>query len=71
MFNFGFTVTGHNGFTYTVVNDSKNSMLDLQVLTVGAPAVPEASTTVSLGLLLALGFGGLAVAAKRRKSVRA
>ena len=69
--NFGFTVTGHNGFTYTVVNDSKNSMLDLQVLTVGAPAVPEASTTVSLGLLLALGLGGLAVAAKRRKSVRA
>jgi len=69
--NFGFTVTGHNGFTYTVVNDASNKMLDLQVLTVGAPAVPEASTTVSLGLLLALGFGGLAVAAKRRKSVRA
>ena len=69
--NFGFTVTGHNGFTYTVVNDASNKMLDLQVLTVGAPAVPEASTTVSLGLLLALGLGGLAVAAKRRKSVRA
>ena len=29
--------------------------------------VPEASTTVSLGLLLALGMGGLVVAAKRRK----
>ena len=32
----------------------------------GAP-VPEASATVSLGLLLALGMGGLVVAAKRKK----
>ncbi len=32
------------------------------------PAVPEASTTVSLGLLLALGIGGLAVAGKRKKA---
>jgi len=33
---------------------------------VSAP-VPEASTTVSLGLLLALGMGGMVVAAKRKK----
>ena len=33
----------------------------------GAPAVPEASTTVSLGLLLALGLGGIVVAARKRK----
>ncbi len=32
------------------------------------PAVPEASTTVSLGLLLALGLGGLVVAGKRKKA---
>ena len=32
-----------------------------------APAVPEASTTVSLGLLLALGMGGLVVANRRKK----
>ncbi len=32
------------------------------------PAVPEASTTVSLGLLLALGMGGLIVASKRKKA---
>ena len=32
------------------------------------PAVPEASTTVSFGLLLALGLGGLVVSAKRRKA---
>ena len=37
-----------------------------------APPVPEASTTVSLGLMLALGMGGLVVASKRKKvSVRA
>lgn len=30
-------------------------------------AVPEASTTVSLGLLLVLGMGGMVVAAKRQK----
>lgn len=29
--------------------------------------VPEASTTVSFGLLLAVGLGGLMVAAKRKK----
>ena len=32
-----------------------------------APAVPEASTTASLGLLLMLGMGGLVVAKKRRQ----
>ena len=35
--------------------------------TPGAP-VPEASTTASFGLLLALSLGGLAVAAKRKKA---
>lgn len=34
----------------------------------GPAAVPEASTTVSFGLLLALGFGGLVVAAKKKKA---
>lgn len=33
-----------------------------------AAAVPEASTTVSFGLLLVLGLGGTAVAAKKKKS---
>ena len=33
-----------------------------------AAAVPESSTTVSLGLLLTLGLGGMAVAAKRKKA---
>ncbi len=37
-------------------------------ITVNAPAVPEASTTVSFGLLLAFGLGGLVVSARRRKA---
>lgn len=32
------------------------------------PAVPEASTMASLGLLLTLGMGGLVIAARRRKA---
>ena len=46
-------------------NPGQNVTLDIVT---GAPAVPEASTTVSLGLLLALGMGGVIVAAKRRKT---
>ena len=38
----------------------------LDITTTPAP-VPEASTTVSLGLLLALGMGGIIVAARRKK----
>ena len=37
-------------------------------LTLVPAAVPEASTTASFGLLLALGLGGLIVAAKRKKA---
>jgi len=62
-------ITGHNGFTYELLNNTGLDALQLQVLTNGAPtpAVPEASTTISLGLLLALGGGGL-LAAKRKKA---
>lgn len=38
-------------------------------ITINPPAVPEASTTVSLGLLLALGLGGVVVAGKRKRAV--
>ena len=37
-------------------------------VTVLPAAVPEASSLVSLGVLLALGLGGLVISAKRRKS---
>ena len=41
-------------------------------LTVGVTSspVPEASTTVSLGLLLALGLGGMVLAARKRQAAR-
>lgn len=39
---------------------------DVSVTPASAP-VPEASTTVSLGLMLALGLGGVVIAAKRKK----
>ena len=60
-------IAGHNGFTYALLNNTAIDGLQLEVLTNGAPApaVPEASTTVSFGLLLALG-GGLLVAKRRR-----
>ena len=38
------------------------------LVTVPPPAVPEASTTVLLGLLLVLGLGGTVVSARRRKA---
>ncbi len=41
---------------------------NVSVTDLGAAPVPESSTTVSFGLLLALGLGGLAVAAKRRRA---
>ena len=41
---------------------------DFSVMVLPSPAVPEASTVVSLGLLLALGLGGLVVGARRRKA---
>ncbi len=47
-------------------NPSRFRLDDISVT--AAPAVPEASTTVSLGLLLALGLGGLVVGARRRKA---
>ena len=35
---------------------------------IGAPAVPEASTVASLGLLLCLGLGGVVLSARRKKA---
>ena len=42
--------------------------VDFLTLGVTPAAVPEASTTISFGLLLALGLGGMALARKRRSS---
>ena len=62
------TIAGTNGFDYQLINDTAKSQLDLEITQVGKSPVPEASTTVSFGVLLALGLGGLIVSAKRRKA---
>jgi len=58
--------------SFSILGGATNTANDVQAsqplsVTVGTPSpVPEASTTASLGLLLAV--GGLVVAAKRKKA---
>ncbi len=62
--------SGSNNISYILAGGDYLTKDDVNLdhLVFGSAPVPEASTTVSLGLLLAL--GGLAVAAKRKKAVR-
>ncbi len=53
----------------TVTGGSESAPGTVTRITVNAP-VPEASTTVSLGLLLVMGLGGMVIAAKRKKQAR-
>ena len=63
-----FASTGAGTFgTAKTVETGLNGPVGLAFGPSAPPAVPEASTTVSLGLLLALGMGGMVVAAKRKK----
>lgn len=49
--------------------DANNRILILDRFTTGMNSpVPEASTTISFGLLLALGMGGVVIAGKRRRA---
>ena len=61
-----------NGTTYPSFVDSggyeRTSAYNLNLGNGTLAAVPEASTTISFGLLLALGLGGFAVAAKKKKA---
>jgi hypothetical protein len=69
----GFEVTSVTAPTavnfYAFVYDTTNidTRIGYEGIATSAAAVPEASTTVSLGLLLVFGLGGLLVAAKRKK----
>lgn len=56
-----------NVTSVSFVGTSGAAQFDNVKLTPSAP-VPEASTTASLGLMLCLCLGGLAVAAKRKKA---
>ena len=48
---------------FSLLNDGDNSVF--RTVQINAAPVPEASTTLSLGLMLLLGLGGLAVARRR------
>lgn len=65
-------ITGMGTITGNFLDNTGSSTLTYRViggtLDLNTGPVPEASTTVSLGLLLALGVGGVAVAARRKKS---
>ena len=61
---------GSRTLTFTGLNTAGgDDTAFIDSVAVSPAAVPEASTTVSLGLLLTLGLGGLIIAAKRRKSI--
>ena len=68
-----FTVQADSPLTalmFSAADDYKNT-ITLDDISVTPAAVPEASTTASFGLLLALGLGGLAVAAKKKAGTSA
>ena len=72
LFTLGGYVPANDGYTFaftsngTLPGGSAKSPTPTLTLTPGA--VPEASTTASFGLLLALGMGGLVLAAGRRRA---
>ena len=61
------TITGNPAGGFFNFGGSPVANFGWSIRTTPAP-VPEASTTVSLGLLLALGMGGLLIASKRKKT---
>jgi len=68
--NYSVTGTLQDGTALSVLYASdKGTLLFNGQPAVPLPAVPEASTTVSLGLLLALGLGSVVVACKKRSAV--
>ena len=66
---FGFEtypLNGFSGLTQVTFGSAASARYQFDNVVLSAAPVPEASTTVSLGLLL--GLGGLVIAAKRRKA---
>jgi len=73
----GFTLTRASGISdtgfITGIGTNSAGQDDAFLLTPAAPSaapVPEGSTTLSLGLMLVLGLGTLALRARRRKAAR-
>ena len=65
---FGPAQTGTALGTFALIDGNNNVVSAVNIIT--PAAVPEASTTVSLGLLLALGLGALAVSRRRAASAQ-
>ena len=61
---------GPNGGTFVAAGTGTNAA-GYSLLAPGPAPVPEASTTFSLGLLLALCLGGLVVASRKNKNIAA
>jgi len=61
-------LTASGEFAPTVAGSTASRVISAGSLIATAAPIPEASTTVSFGLLLALGLGGLVIAAKRKKA---
>ena len=70
LFTIGGYVPANNSYTFAATNNGTtgSTATPTPTLTLITAPVPEASTTVSFGLLLALGMGGLVVAARRKKA---
>lgn len=57
-----------SSFAFTPLGSRPLFLDDISVTDAGPAAVPEASSVISLGVLLTLGLGGLLVSARRRKA---
>ncbi len=64
------TATPFSALSFSSDGTMANGQLELDNIQVTSSPVPEASTSLSLGLLLALGFGGAAWSAKKRTSMK-
>ena len=66
----GFTLTNAISISNTgfILADGEDAFGNSATYLLQLNPVPEASTTVSFGLLLALGLGGMVIAAKRKKA---
>ncbi len=62
------TMASGQNMNVQYINQDGNGFLEFNGVAVPAAAVPEASTTVSFGLLLMLGLGGMVLAKRRAKA---
>lgn len=64
------TASAFSVLSFSSMGSLSSGQLELDDISVTSSAVPEASTSLSLGLLLALGLGGAAWTAKKRSGLK-